>query len=76
IWISIFGHIIRDTNPEHRIQHSSTIYMIQSFIPAIAMNVGGALADIIHAPEIIFLLSLIGLAALPMIKNAQEQEKT
>ncbi|MEM1646347.1 MAG: hypothetical protein QXL96_10905 [Ignisphaera sp.] len=75
IWISIFGHIIRDTNPEHRIQHSSTIYMIQSFIPAIAMNVGGALADIIHAPEIIFLLSLIGLAALPMIKNAQEQEK-
>lgn len=73
IWISLFSHIIRDVDAEHRIQHSSKIYLIQNIVPAIAVNIGGFLAEIIENLEIIFLLSLIGLITIPMIKMYQKQ---
>lgn len=68
MWISFFSHIIRDVGREYRIQYSSTMYLIQSLVSAIAMTIGGVMAKIIHSPEAVFLLSAIAFIAIPLIK--------
>ncbi|MEM4442301.1 MAG: hypothetical protein QXN02_05265 [Ignisphaera sp.] len=73
IWMSLFSHIIRDVDANQRIQHSSTIFLIQSIAPAVAVNIGGIIADTFNAPELAFKLSVLAFATLPLIKSYEER---
>lgn len=68
IWMSIFNHMVRDVDDRYRVQHSSIIFLLQNIVPAIAMNVGGFIAEVFNSVELIFMLSTIAFAALPLTK--------
>jgi MFS family permease len=74
LWIGLLSHMIRDVNPSKRIQHTSTLYAIQNALQALSIFFGGTLADVIHLPEIVFSLSLVGLVSIPIIKKSYEHK--
>ncbi|MEL9940212.1 MAG: hypothetical protein QW348_02615 [Ignisphaera sp.] len=67
IWMSIISHMISDVDPGNRIQHSSTVYLIQNIVPAIATSIGGLLADVLKSPEVVFYMSATAIASIPAI---------
>ncbi len=69
IWVTLFSYLVKDIDSVHRISHIARVFTIQSLVPAIAMNLGGALADILAIPELVFLLSAAGFIALALLKT-------
>ncbi|MCX8167702.1 MAG: hypothetical protein N3D82_01545 [Ignisphaera sp.] len=67
IWVTLFSYLVRDVDSGHRIRYIAKVFTIQNLVPAIAMNLGGALADILSTPEIVFLLSAVGFASLALL---------
>ncbi|MEM3980921.1 MAG: hypothetical protein QXF79_06680 [Ignisphaera sp.] len=71
--MSLFSHIIRDVDVSQRIQHGSTIFLIQGIALAIAVNIGEVIADTLDAPELVFKLSILAFVTVPLIKSYEER---
>ena len=75
LWMSLFSHMIRDVEPAQRIGHSSKVYLVWSALQAISISMGGILADVLQKPEVIFMLSAVGLLAIPLVKASRGDGK-
>jgi len=67
IWVTLFSFLIRDVDPGNRILYSSRMFALQNAVPAISMTVGATIADITRFPELVFWLSVLGLASIPTL---------
>jgi len=69
IWITLFSYLIKDVDTSHRVSHIARVFTIQNLVPAIAMNLGGILADTLNAPEIVFILPVIGFISIALLRS-------
>lgn len=69
IWVTLFSYLVKDVDSSHRISYIARVFTIQNLVPAIAMNLGGVLADVLAIPELVFLLSATGFIALALLKK-------
>jgi MFS family permease len=68
IWITLISYLIKDVDISHRVNHIARVFTVQNLVPAIAMNLGGVLADALTVPEIVFMLPVIGFISLALLK--------
>ncbi|MEM4515458.1 MAG: hypothetical protein QXO42_04480, partial [Ignisphaera sp.] len=60
---------VKDVDAGRRISYIARVFTIQNLVPALAINLGGVLADMLSVPELVFMLSMVGFASLVLLKR-------
>ncbi|MEM4786387.1 MAG: hypothetical protein QXV28_00190, partial [Ignisphaera sp.] len=69
IWVTLFNYLVKDVDAGRRISYIARVFTIQNLVPALAINLGGVLADMLSVPELVFMLSMVGFASLVLLKR-------